>query len=284
MDNTAPIETRHSLATGQKVEQPPESAAANPCISWLGPPAQWSLAKGEVHVWAAPLNAATEKLKSLTSLLAADEAARAERYRFDRDRERFVVGRGLLRIILGRYLGLSPAEIRFAYSPNGKPLLPDLDFNLSHCEDLALVAVSRGSRVGVDVERVRVLKDAAELVARFFSPGEHAAYEKLPPADQPQAFFNLWTRKEAWLKATGDGIGHLLNQVEVSFCPGEPACFVRLPGDAHEGKRWRLHELTPAVGFAAALVHECNHADIAPAGEKSAAGETRFQCWRWTDI
>jgi 4'-phosphopantetheinyl transferase len=283
MDNTAPTWSPRSLATWQKVEQPPEATAANPCVCWPEPPAQWSLANGEVHVWAAPLRAATEKLKSLGSLLAADEAARAARYRFDRDRERFVVGRGLLRTILGGYLGLSPAELRFTYNPNGKPLLPDLEFNLSHCEELALVAVSRGSRVGVDLERVRVLKDAAELVARFFSPAEHAAYEKLPPADQPQAFFNLWTRKEAWLKATGDGIGHLLNQVEVSFCPGESARFVRLPDNANELDRWRLHELTPAVGFAAALVHECNHGDVEATAKKSAAGD-RFQCWRWTDV
>jgi 4'-phosphopantetheinyl transferase len=221
------------------------------------------------------------KLQAMSSLLAADERDRALRYHFERHRERFIIGRGLLRTILGRCLGVNPAEIRFTYNPNGKPLLPELEFNLSHCEDLALIAVSRGSRVGVDLERVRVLEDAGELVARFFSPSEHAAYERLLPGEQPQAFFNLWTRKEAWLKATGDGIGHLLNQVEVSFIPGEPARLVRLPGDVREAARWRLCDLKPAIGFAAALVHECRQAEAA--GKKNLEEDTRIQCWRYEE-
>ncbi|MGO8698131.1 MAG: 4'-phosphopantetheinyl transferase family protein [Limisphaerales bacterium] len=116
-----------------------------------------------------------------------------------------------------------------------------------------MLAITRADAIGIDVERIRPLIEADHLVARFFSARENAVFHDLPPAQKPVAFFNLWTRKEAWLKATGQGIGDLLHAVEVSFLPGEPARFLSLPEDAQATASWILHELEPPSGFVAAL-------------------------------
>ncbi|HEV2393476.1 MAG TPA: 4'-phosphopantetheinyl transferase superfamily protein [Verrucomicrobiae bacterium] len=167
--------------------------------------------------------------------MSDDEIQRAGRFHFEQHRNRFIAGRGLLRAVLARYLCAAPKQIKFAYGTNGKPCLAkstggdNLEFNLAHSEDVALLAVTRTFPVGIDVERIRPMPDAAELVARFFSPRESAIFRGLPSEEQSSAFFSLWTRKEALLKATGEGIGHLLNQVEVSFLPGEPVRIIRMP-------------------------------------------------------
>jgi len=172
-----------------------------------------------------------------------------------------------MRMLLGRYLQAEPANLEFVNGPHGKPFLTGafadsfLNFNLAHSENLALLALTRAGMLGVDIERIRPLDDAAQLVDRFFSTGESAAFQKLPPEQKSLAFFNLWTRKEAWLKATGEGIGYLLNVVEVSFIPGEPAQFISLPGNAQTTEPWVIHNLDPAPGFAAALAV---HAQVTP--------------------
>ncbi|HYG35495.1 MAG TPA: 4'-phosphopantetheinyl transferase superfamily protein, partial [Clostridia bacterium] len=137
----------------------------------------------------------------------------------------------------------------------------------SHSEDLALVAVTRAGMVGVDVERVRPIEDADELVARFFSPREAETFKGLPLDQKPVAFFNLWTRKEAWLKATGEGISRSLHRVEVSFLPGEPAQLQSLPEDLTQNKSWALHDLAPAHGYAGALAVSTTNAQLS--------------CWKW---
>jgi 4'-phosphopantetheinyl transferase len=221
---------------------------------WPLPPASLRFEADSPHVWAVSLRVSPETLRRLLATLSPDEIERAERFHFDLDRQRFIAGRGFLRGILGYYLGAEPAEIEFQYGSNGKPALAGrlagigLLFNVAHCESLALVAVNRNSMVGVDVERVRPLPDADDLAARFFSPRERAVYHKSPDGKRPAAFFNIWTRKEAWLKATGEGIGCELDKVE--------------PAD-----RCYLHDLVPAEGFAGALA-------IAPGARAPA-------CWRW---
>lgn len=254
-----------------------------PTLLWPLPPADWVLGETEVQVWSAWLRATPASLAAMAETLSEDEKERAARFHFERDRHCYICGRAWLRMIVGRCLNLAPAEVRFQYNPNGKPLLRGLHFNLSHCEDLALIAVSRAGRVGVDVERVRVLEDAGELVAQFFSARERVAFDSLPSEKQPQAFFNLWTRKEAWLKATGDGIGHLLNEVEVSFVPGEPARLVRLPQGQPAGNHWGLCELQPTLGFAAALAYAGNVEAERPS-EESAGATGGLKCWRWPDL
>jgi 4'-phosphopantetheinyl transferase len=193
------------------------------------------------------------------SLLAPGEAERAARFRFEGGRHRAIAGRGQLRAVLGRCLGADPAALEFSYGPHGKPALAGVwsgsgwHFNLAHSADLALLAVTRSGPVGVDVERLRPLADAGQLVSRFFSPREDAAFRPLPEDRKAAAFFRLWTRKEAWLKATGEGIAHSLDRVEVSFLPGEPARFLSLPEGPAALSRWRLHDLDCAPGFVAAL-------------------------------
>jgi 4'-phosphopantetheinyl transferase len=142
-----------------------------------------------------------------------------------------------------------------------------IGFNLAHTDNLALLAVRAGGEIGVDVEQVRPIPDMEELVARFFSANENALFKTLPVKLRGAAFFNLWTRKEAWLKATGEGIASSLRSVEVSFLPGEPACLVRIEGKPEEPGRWRLEDLKPAPGFAAA---------VAIPGEA-----TEVSCRRW---
>jgi 4'-phosphopantetheinyl transferase len=225
-----------------------------------------------IHVWAANLDLSANAFQSFAETLSRNESGRASRFHFERDRKRYIAGRGILRAVLGKYLQMLPAEVPLVYGPNGKPLLQSsgrsttLHFNLTHSHDLALLAVTRAAQIGVDVEAVRPLSDAHELVNRFFSARESAAFESVPEAEKPLAFFNLWTRKEAWLKATGEGIGHLLNKVEVSFLPGEPAELLTLPQDSKS--RWTLTDLAPAPGFAAALAVACS----APT----------LNCWRWS--
>ncbi len=214
---------------------------------------------GEAHVWTTVLEVPETELGRLAALLSPEELERARRFRFECHRNRFVVGRGRLREILAAYLDTSPVEIEFTYGDSGKPELATpfaasgLRFNLSHSEALALVAVTRAAEIGVDVERVRVLSEADDLVKRFFSASEAAAYAALPAAEKPAAFFNLWTRKEAWLKATGQGIAHALHLVEVSFLPGEAACLRHLPPQLGAKDAWSLHHLLPSPGFTAAL-------------------------------
>jgi 4'-phosphopantetheinyl transferase len=213
----------------------------------------------QVHLWSLSLNLPAAALAQAASLLTPHEAERAARFRFAGGRHRAIAGRGQLRAVLGHCLGADPAGLEFSYGPQGKPALAGVwsrsgwHFNLAHSADLALLAVTRAGPVGVDVERLRPLTYAGQVVSRFFSPREDAAFRVLPEDQKPDAFLRLWTRKEAWLKATGEGITQSLGRVEVSFLPGEPARLLSLPEGPAALCRWRLHELDCAPGFIAAL-------------------------------
>jgi 4'-phosphopantetheinyl transferase len=228
-------------------------------ILWPLPPNPVPLAANQVHVWAAHLDLRPGALTRLAHFLSEEEHGRAARFRFERHRNRFIAARGVLRSILATHLDCAPGELQFQYGANGKPALTgrfaetSLFFNLAHSDDLALIAITRLGPIGVDVEFVRPMADAGELVARFFSPRESARFETVPADQKDAAFFNLWTRKEAWLKATGDGIGHLLNRVEVTFLPDEPAQLLALPEKPGLSRNWILRELSPAHGFVGAL-------------------------------
>jgi 4'-phosphopantetheinyl transferase len=229
-------------------------------ISWPTPPADFPfrLKAASAHVWAFPLELEACALEALAALLPSAERERASRFHFQRDQARFIAGRAQLRILLARYLRADPAALDFLYGPFGKPALTTswarskLAFNLAHSEDLAVAAIAR-TECGIDVERVRPQPDMDELVARFFSPRETVSFQRLPAGQKPQAFFNLWTRKEAWLKAIGEGIGRSLDRVEVSFLPEEPAQLLALPGNSKLAASWSLLALSPAPGFTAAL-------------------------------
>ena len=240
---------------------------------WEAAPPQVRAAHEEVHVWRASCRLAADEVKALRGLLSEDETARADRFRFARDRDDFTVARGVLRVILGRYTGREPGGLRFIYSPFGKPSLDEgagggaLRFNLSHSGGVALYAVTVGREVGVDVERVREEMDCVGMADRFFSADEVKVLNSLAPEAQTRAFFDCWARKEAYIKARGEGLSMPLDSFDVSLAPGEPAALLRTRGDAAEASRWTLRELSPGQGFAAAVAVE--------------GGGWRLRCWQW---
>jgi 4'-phosphopantetheinyl transferase len=198
-----------------------------------------------VHVWSATLDVPPARLALLAGHLSPDERARADRFRFERDRRRFTAARGVLREILGAYLGHPAPDVAFVYGAYGKPALAppldatDLAFNLAHAAGLALYGLARGRPLGIDVEEVRPLSDLLGVARSVMTPGEYAPFAALPPGPQQEAFFALWTRQEAYLKATGAGFS------------------VRPDGFAVDDHRirgpWRLRDLSPAPGFAACV-------------------------------
>lgn len=209
-------------------------------------PAVPTLGAGQVHVWRIEAGAATTALRPL---LIAAEAARADRFRADRDRDRFVQFRAALRQVLGRHLGLAPVRVPLAEGPHGKPCLapeaglPDLQFNLAHSGDLALLALCAAAPVGIDLEQARPFPRADRLAARVFSATERAAYADLPPAAREAAFLRGWTRKEAYLKATGDGLTVPLDHVSVTLAPEAPPLLLEVEGRPGAPATWRLHDL-----------------------------------------
>jgi len=212
-----------------------------------------------VHVWRAVLDVPESQVRSLWDTLTADECQRAERYVFEKDRTHFVVARGLLRVLLGCYLRQDPPHLRFIYGPHGKPALATdtgggaLHFNVSHSHGLALYAITRGREVGVDVERIRPEVAQEKIAERFFSPREVTVLRALPAVLQATAFFACWTRKEAYIKATGAGLALPLGQFDVSLAPDEPAALLRTAWDPQEAARWALQDLAPAPDYRAAV-------------------------------
>lgn len=205
------------------------------------------LAISQVELWWFSLNVKDEILPALISLLSPEEMARADRFRFDRHRRRYQIAHGAIRIILGKALNALPQSIRLDYSERGKPFLSPhcqlqgLQFNLSHSEDLAIVGISRDRLIGVDVEYQREMDNLESLVKRFFSREEYAYFQQVPPPEQQQLFFQLWTAKEAYLKATGEGLGVGLDRVQLSL---SPLAFQVLPDQTQKVHSWGLAFLT----------------------------------------
>jgi 4'-phosphopantetheinyl transferase len=229
---------------------------------WPAPPPGLKLSGGEVHVWRAALDRSPACEQSLLALLTPDELNRANRFYHKHDRSHFIVGRGVLREVLGRYLGVPPGSLRFEYTKYGKPLLveefrgEDMRFNLSHSKGVALLAVTAGREIGVDVEWMRPGVAEEEIAERFFSANEVRVLRGLPKGAQEEAFFNCWTRKEAYIKAKGEGLSMPLDRFAVTLAPGSRAELLHTVGDPEEASRWRLLELFPGPGFAGAIAVE----------------------------
>ena len=222
---------------------------------WQAPPKAVTLSPQDVHVWQARLDVPPHQLDAFTQLLSADERLRADRFKFEQHRHRFIAGRGLLRSLLARYLGCSPQQLRFGYGSHGKPVLLDfesLHFNVAHSQDLALYAVTRDRCLGVDLEQVRTVDNLDSLTRRFFSPSEHAAICEAEAHHQTDLFFRYWTCKEAYLKATGEGLGKL-GGLEIELSLTQPAQLKRLPSEENP-QHWHLQELDLENDFAAAIV------------------------------
>ena len=243
---------------------------AGAASAWLPPPARLALAPGDVHVWRVALAQPREPLAILARTLAPDERDRAARFYFDRDRTAYTAARGALRTLAGAYLDVPPGELVFGYQARGKPYLAappgDLRFNVSHSGEHALLAFTRGCEVGVDVEQRRPLQDLLALAKLSFSEPEYAALCGLPPHDHTEAFFACWSRKEAFIKTTGEGVAQL-GDFEVSLGPGEPARLLRVKDVSPAELRWSMHDLPAIPGHAAALVVERH--------------DVRIGCWTW---
>jgi 4'-phosphopantetheinyl transferase len=193
--------------------------------------------------------------------LTADEVSRADRFHFAKDRAHYIVARGLLRRLLAGYLRTGPADLRFAYAEKGKPALAEsqrslLNFNLAHANGRAIYVFSIGRELGVDLEFIRADLTGEKLAERFFSRAEIAALRAVPPELRQHAFFACWTRKEAYLKARGDGLSLPLDAFDVSLAPGEPAALLKNNADEGEVARWEMQAIPVTAGYVAALVVE----------------------------
>jgi 4'-phosphopantetheinyl transferase len=225
--------------------------------------AKIELNEADVHVWQVALNQTRDRGDSnLTAILSPDERLRAERFHRQIDRDNFILTRGTLRTIIAQYLSISSAKINFVYSAYGKPSIDekqnyhDLRFNLSHSNEIALLAITRGCEIGIDIEFIR--KDFAtwEIAEDYFSEKELEMLRALPEHLQTRAFFNCWTRKEAYIKALGEGLSHPLNKFAVSLTPGKPPELLHVEDNPREVMRWLFYDLDTPPGYVAALVVE----------------------------
>lgn len=241
---------------------------------FIPPPLDLELTANEIHVWCASLAQPLSRFQMLSQTLCLDERLRAERFHFEKDRKHFITGRGILRTILGCYLNVEPNRLQFRYGKNGKPALVDtfgkgrIRFNLSHSEGLALFAFTRDHEIGVDIEHIHDIFEMNQIAEQFFSVRENAVFRALPKSKKKEAFFYCWTRKEAFIKALGDGLYQPLDKFDVSLVPDEPARLLRTYGDSKEASRWIIQDLKPASSFAAAFAVE--------------GGSWQLHCWQWS--
>jgi 4'-phosphopantetheinyl transferase len=241
------------------------------CIWGLSPLAL-VLPRDEIHVWRIPLQQPIDYVERLAKILSRDEQIRAESFRFERDRRRFIVGRGTLRIILGRYLCIEPEHLKFCYGLHGKPCLAQehnpysIQFNLAHSNELALCALTCSGEIGIDLEYVQPLPDAEQIASRFFAKNELTRLLMLHENQRAEIFLTYWTCKEAFIKAVGDGLARPLDQFEILLAPGEqPRLFIK--GEHQESSRWSIQTLTPEVDYMAALVID--------------RFDLHLVCWQW---
>jgi 4'-phosphopantetheinyl transferase len=231
------------------------------------------LGNAEAHLWVVALDDVPEGLPDFRSILSPDERERAGRFLSDVDARRYMAARASLRSLLGAYVGIEPSELRFIYDRFGKPGLggeaqaASVRFSVSHSADLGLFGFVRKHRMGVDVEHVRTDIDVEGLAKNHFSRNEFEKLRSQPSDRQLEAFFCCWTRKEAYLKARGEGMSHGLDRFEVSFTPGEPVAILCADDDPDVSRRWTLEHLSPEPGYLGAVAVE--------------TANVTFQCFRW---
>lgn len=216
----------------------------------------------EVHVWPVAIRGTDSTAAGFESFLSPGEAGRAAAFRFEDLRRSFRLTRGALRLLIGRYLKIPPEQVLLRQGSQGKPGLacqagagPDLEFNVSHSGTMALFAFTLGCEVGVDVERIGPLEDMARVARHFFSREETEDLLALPPGERQRAFYLCWTRKEAYVKAVGNGLSIPLDSFAVTLRPGEPARFLHLDHDQSLARAWMLHNLEVMLGYVAALAY-----------------------------
>lgn len=267
MPRTPPPQHTSMLHTSAERPTPTEA------LLWPVPRRQPTLKVDEVHVWAASLDRAAASVRALESLLSLQELSRAQRFRGDYDRRRYVVAHGILRRVLASYRQADPKSLRFTIGKNGKPALSDesgrtaLRFNLSHTEDMALIAVTLGREIGVDVERVRPIAELDSIVESYFTSSEGNTLRTLESTAKPAAFYRCWTRKESYAKATGGDLSVALGGFDTML--PSVAADVGSRDEPPESSGWNLYELLPAEGYVGAV------AVNGPVGRPSS--------WRWAE-
>jgi 4'-phosphopantetheinyl transferase len=230
-------------------------------MSHAWPPAQPPLPLGEheAHVWLASLDLSPPAMTLMQHLLSDEEHRKAARFRFERDRLRWSAAHAFMRHVLGSYLNRPPRDLEFAIAPHGKPSIvchpgmPDLRFNMAHSHDHAVLALTLGCEVGVDLEWITPLDDADRIAASFFSPYEQAILQNVPAIEKLGAFYRCWSRKEAVLKAFGAGLTVSLDSFDVTLAPGDPPQVLALREEMISTGPWSLIDLQPLDGFAGAL-------------------------------
>ena len=227
---------------------------------WCRPAYPLVLEPDELHIWRGWLNAEAAEVARYSSFLSEDEMARAQRFVFPHDRAHFIVGRGLLRELLGTYLRCLPEKLNFRIGQFGKPSLidhPEVCFNLSHSYGLVIYAFTVGRELGIDAEKIRPEFATAEIAERYFSMAEQRELGALPTELRTEAFFLCWTRKEAYVKAHGGGLQIPLDSFDVSLTPGKPEIL-----RSYDSERWSMQSFTPAPRYAGAVVGEGSFGSI----------------------
>ena len=231
--------------------------------TWTEPPKSPSLEMGAVHVWRSSLDQPHDKLDRFRRMLEPDELNRASRFHFEKHRQHFIVARGFLRAVIGRYLEMQPEALRFSYGAYGKPGLASehvLRFNLSHSHEVALLAVALDAELGVDVEHIRADFASEEIARRFFSRAEVEVFNALRKEERVAAFFRCWTRKEAYIKAIGKGLSQALDAFDVTLAPDVQPALLRAEDD--DVSRWWLSNVDVGEGYAGALAVERPVAEV----------------------
>lgn len=242
-------------------------------LTWCSPPNNLDLKATDVQVWLIDLEVPNSVTSELETVLSPDELTRAGKFKFARHRRSYTVSHGALRHILGSYQGVAPWRVKFTSGSHGKPALVTipgqngLRFNLSHSREKALVAVTRGREIGVDIEYVWREFDWKKLADCFFASGEVVSLWELSPELRQRAFFTCWARKEAYAKAIGDGLHISLKDFKVSLVPGEPVKLLWHKSDPREVSRWSLEEVAVDSDYAAAVAVEGHN--------------WQLKCWRW---
>ncbi|HXD11351.1 MAG TPA: 4'-phosphopantetheinyl transferase superfamily protein [Anaerolineales bacterium] len=220
------------------------------------------LTGSDLHVWCASLIGSADELARYESMLAQDEKARAGRFYFERDRDRYIFGRGILRTLLGGYLRLSPDQINFTYEPDGKPAVehisPEhkLQFNLAHSNAWAVYIFGWDRLVGIDIEHIRPLQDANHFAGQYYTARESELINSLSGDEKWATFYKIWTCKEAFLKAKGTGLTVPINHAEISLQTSNSAHLASIDGDTEQAAVWRLEIFNPIANYQAAIAVE----------------------------
>jgi 4'-phosphopantetheinyl transferase len=222
------------------------------------PGADWRLTDQRIDLWPVQLAGDAAALHACEVLLSSHERTRAAAFHFEHLRHRYTFAHGVLRLLLGRYANQNVEDLRLSTGARGKPRLDsirDVEFNLSHSDDIALLGFTTGCEIGVDVERVRGVGDMEDLADRFFCPAESEELKGLAVEQRAEAFFRCWTRKEAYLKAIGDGLHTPLDSFRVTLRPGEPARMLQINGSLEAADLWSLYTVDTIPDCTAAVAH-----------------------------